>query len=149
MAIDRDIALSARADHGSPQLDLARVVDVVEIDAVVVADKQVVAAEGQIGIGGAVLDGRRPAPRPLPRQGAGGGARRRGAHHIAGSEARRLRQSGNPLQAERRFAGVVQSAFESHARIVAPAPRIGIDLGRGGRGLGGLARRRHGIKECQ
>ncbi len=38
------------------QLDCLRVVDVVEVDAVVVADEQMVAAESEIGVSGAELD---------------------------------------------------------------------------------------------
>jgi hypothetical protein len=48
VAVYRDISLTAGADQGSPQLDLLRIVDVIKIDAVVVPDKQMVAAEGQI-----------------------------------------------------------------------------------------------------
>ena len=42
MAVHRYVSLTAGADQRSPQLDLRRVVDVVEIDAVVVADKKMV-----------------------------------------------------------------------------------------------------------
>ena len=78
MAVHRDVALAAGADQGSPQLDLRRVVDVVEIDAVVVADEKMVAAEGQIRVGGAVLSGEE-APEAVPRPAAGGWRRSRSA----------------------------------------------------------------------
>jgi hypothetical protein len=46
--VHRDVALPARAQHGRPEFDLHRIIDVVEIDAVVVAYEEEVAGEGQV-----------------------------------------------------------------------------------------------------
>ena len=89
MTIHRYVALAARAQHGRAEFDLHRVIDVVEIDAVVVAHEEKVAGEGQVRIGGTVLNGRRSRKR-LP---VGSGERRRGrTGGVAGGEAGRLRQ---------------------------------------------------------
>ena len=90
-----------------------------------------VAAEGQIGVGGTVLNGGGPGgcPRGRRRRRSGGG------EGISGGEAGRLRQGGNPLHAKRRFTGVVQSSFESYTRIVGSGTRIGRDRGSDGGGV--------------
>jgi hypothetical protein len=46
VAVYRNIALPTGTHQGSGQLDFLRVIDVVKIDAVVVADKDMVATEG-------------------------------------------------------------------------------------------------------
>ena len=43
----------------------------------------------------------------------------------------RLRQRSDQLHAEGCFAGVVQTGFETDARVVGWGPRIEVDLGRG------------------
>jgi hypothetical protein len=48
MAVNRNVSLAARADQGSSQLNLLWVVNIVKRNAVVVPDKKMVAAEGQI-----------------------------------------------------------------------------------------------------
>ena len=146
VAIHRYIALAPRAQHGRSEFDLHRVIDVVEIDAVVVAYEQMVAGEGQVRIGGAVLSGRRARKR-LPI--GSGERRRRWTGGVAGREAGRLRQSRELLQAECRFTCVVQSALQSHAGIVGGRTGIGEDRRVCGRRRGGLARGGHGEKDAQ
>src|SRR3977135_2806632 len=58
MAIDRDVALPAGADHGGEQLDVRRAGDVIKINAAVVPHKQGGAVEGQVGVGAAVVGAR-------------------------------------------------------------------------------------------
>ena len=53
VAVDGDVALAAGAHDGGGELRLLGVGDVVEVEAVVVADEDVVAAEGEVGVGGA------------------------------------------------------------------------------------------------
>ena len=48
--VDRHVALSARTDDGCQQARPARVLDVVGVEAVVVADDRLVALEGEVGI---------------------------------------------------------------------------------------------------
>lgn len=136
VAIDGDVALSAGADERSAELDLGRVIDIVKVDAVVVAHKQMVAVEGEIGIDGAGVDGRSaPGTPPGRRIGGRSGFRRVGIRR----KSRRLLQARDFLQAEDRLAGVEQSRLESHAGIVRAGARVGIDLRR--RGLGGIGLR--------
>ncbi len=100
-----------------------------------------IAAERQVRVGGAVLIG--------GSLGTGCARRRRGSRRhggIAGSEAGRLRQRGEPLQSGGRFARIVESAFESDARVVGRRARIRGDR-RGGRS--GLPGAEHGEAESE
>src|SRR5262249_50672177 len=56
MSVDRDVALPAGAEDGRSKLDIAGTVDVVEVDAVIVADKEMIACKGKIGVRSAVLN---------------------------------------------------------------------------------------------
>src|ERR1700686_4039930 len=100
MAIHRDVSLTARADQGSPQLDLRRVVDVVKIDPVIVTYKNMVATEGQIRVGRTVLNRRRLCR--LTRLRWLRGVRRRSSvwNETTRGEAGWLGHGGNLLQSE-------------------------------------------------
>ena len=106
------------------QLDLSRIVDVVEIDAVVVADEEMIAAECQVGVGGPILNARSPpaaAARGAPAcSGGGSGTAGSGCRSIvAGRESRRLGQGRDAAACPNAAsAGVVQSALQSDPRIV-------------------------------
>src|ERR1700741_3676534 len=112
MAIDRDVSLSARADQGSAQFYLRRVVDVVKINTVVVANKNMVAAESQIRVGRTVLNRRRPW-RLTWLRGLGGARHNRICNEIARGEARWLGNGGKLFHPEDGFAGVIQSGLKS------------------------------------
>ncbi len=56
VAVDRDVALSTGADERSAELDLGRVIDVVEVDAVIVSDEEMIADKGKVGVDGAGVD---------------------------------------------------------------------------------------------
>src|ERR1700683_4941982 len=71
MAVDRYVSLAAGAHHRGREPGLGGICDVVEIQAVIIADEDMVAAEGQVGVGGAV---RSSAWRTGGGGGAGGGA---------------------------------------------------------------------------
>jgi hypothetical protein len=51
VAMDGNVTLAARTDDGGAKLRAGRVRDVVDLDAVVVADVRVAAAERQVGVG--------------------------------------------------------------------------------------------------
>ena len=103
-----------------------------------------IAAEGQIGVNGAELNATTTAASSTaaPSLGCGalGGGRwgcgRGCAGGIARSEAVRLRQGGNQLHTEGRFAGIVQAGLEADTRIVGRGARIRINLRRGRRRCG-------------
>src|SRR5690606_15362101 len=50
IAVHGDVALSARTHHRGGQARTRRAVDVVEVEAVVVADDDVIAAESEVGV---------------------------------------------------------------------------------------------------
>ena len=102
MAVDRNIALAAGAKQRRPQLDLLRIVDVVKIDAVIIPDKQMVAAEGQIGVGRPVVS--RGCRSRLRAAFLGNG---RVGIGLDGCEAGRFGQRDEQLQSERGLAGVI------------------------------------------
>jgi len=146
MAVDGDVALSTGTDERSAELDGLRIIDVVEVDAVVVANEEVIVAEGEIGVGGAVGRGRRSGRRGF----AGGrrGRRRRCTDGVAGREAGGLGESRDFLQTEGGFSGVVETGFETNARVIGGGTRI--RHGRGAVGdCGGLSRREHGERDGQ
>ncbi len=132
MAIDRDVALPAGADHGGDQLDLRRVGDVIEINAAVVPDEEGAAMEGQVGVGAAIV-GARTTLRPTRRRCTGRRGRRSRSSIEGGnrgkvrSEAGRLWQGDQQLHTKRHFTGVVQAGLQSHTRIIRPRTRIGVD----------------------
>ena len=133
MAVNRHVALATRAQQGRAQLRARRTVDVVGVDAVVIADEEMVAAESEIGIRGAVLIAGR-----LGRRGFTGGRGRRfrsraGGRHdrVARTEAGGLGERGKLLHPERGFTSVIQAAFQTDTRIVRPAARIGGHTGVG------------------
>ena len=129
VAIDRDIALSARTHQRSAQFDLARVIDVVEVDAVIVAHEEMVADEGEVGVDCAGVDRGTAAAAATARRargmagGGGGGGRGVGV----GRESRGLLQTGDFLQSEDRLAGVEQAGLEANAGIVRAGARVGIN----------------------
>jgi hypothetical protein len=49
--VDRHIALAARADHRSHQCGVCRIGDVVDIYSIKIALKEVIALEGEVGVG--------------------------------------------------------------------------------------------------
>ena len=51
IAVNRDVALPARADHRGDEARVLRILDVVGIEAVEVADEELLAFERQIGVG--------------------------------------------------------------------------------------------------
>ena len=51
VAVDRDVALPARADHRGDEARVLRILDVVGIEAVEVAGEEVLALERQVGVG--------------------------------------------------------------------------------------------------
>ncbi len=135
MAVYRHVALAARTKQRRPELDLRRAVDVVEVDAVVIPDKEVIAAESHIGVRGAERNGgTAPASAASPLRLACRVRRRRGRNvrGVGGSvifrrKTRRLRQGSDVLQTESRLAGVVKSGLKTHSWIVFPRARIHID----------------------
>ncbi len=129
MAVDGNVALSAGADQRSAELDLGRVIDVVEVDAVVVADEEVVADKGEVGVDRAGVDrGTAAAAASRPRCAGRWSGRRRGWRGVGvGRESRRLLEAGDFLQSEDRLAGVEQAGLEANAGIVRAGARVGID----------------------
>ena len=121
MAVDRYVSLSAGAHHRSRELGLGGIRDVVEVQAVIVADEDVVAAEGQVGVGGAV---RSSAWRTGGRAGnrwRRGRRRGRVLRSGAGGKAGRFGQVDHELHAEGSDAGVGDAALQSDTRIVGNA----------------------------
>ena len=131
MPINRNIPLTARTEQRGAQFDLFGIVDVIGIDAVVIAHKKMVAAEGQIGIDGAVHGHGRHVGLGVAVFAVTGSAApavvrldrwsRSCSSHVARREARRFWQRCEPLQAEGGFAGVVQSRLQTNAWIVVAA----------------------------
>ena len=135
VAVNRDVALPARADHRGDQPRVLRVLDVVGIEAVEVAGEQVLALERQVGVGEVQparsrgrrrLGGRLVASgssssfdRPVRSFSGGVGSP---AGDVRIEEAGRLRQRGDELEVPRRLARVAQAGLQADPRIGRPAP---------------------------
>ena len=133
----RDVALSAGADHRRDQLRLVGALDVVGVEAVVVADDDVAAAEREVRVGVARADsGSAAGAARLPAAAAG---RRRAERLVRIEEAFGLRQVRHQLHVPRGLGGLRARAarLEVGARIGRRRPR---QVGRRNR-IGPLLRR--------
>src|SRR5215469_765869 len=105
MTINRNVTLAAWAYKRGQQRDLGRVGNIVEVDAVEIALKQVITLECQIGIGISEL-------REQLFHGLGIRFDRRWLKGI------RLLKECDVLDSHRRFASIIETRLESDARIV-------------------------------
>ena len=127
VAVDRHVALAARAHDRRQQLRLLRVLDVVDVEAVEVADEQAVAAEREVGVGEVQRSRRRCRLLRRRRRGVGlsaavGGLRRGSAGFAAASAAARGPTELPPAPSDRRtLPASAGCATSSMFRAAAPA----------------------------
>jgi hypothetical protein len=122
-----DIALSAGTHDRRKQPRLSRVLDVVGVEAVIVADEDMLAAEGEIRVGVAqrvrVLLSRgfarhwRSRRRFRRRVGGPLGRRRITGRRLGIEEALRLWHAGHKFHVARRDTGVAQACLQANPRI--------------------------------